>query len=151
MNKAIAVALHIGWLASPAAAADTVPVALRALDGTQVTLAVELAITPAERLRGLMGRRAMATGHAMLFDFEQDGNLVMWMKDTLFPLDLVFVTASGEVVHVIERTTPLSETFLPTPVPARYVIELNAGEAARRGLAPGARLALPLKARVTSP
>lgn len=110
--------------------------------GRVAIVSVELALDDAARARGLMGRTELAPGHGMWFDFGRTAPVSMWMKDTLLALDMVFVDASGEVVDVTTGTTPNSTALITPPAPVRYVLELPAGDAARLGIATGARCAL---------
>lgn len=90
-----------------------------------------------------MGRRELAAKQGMIFDFGADDFIVMWMKDTFVSLDMLFISAAGALVDIQYNTTVRSESLLPGKLPARYVIEINAGEARQFGLVPGARLRLP--------
>lgn len=116
-------------------------------DGSGVTYAVEIALSDDERRRGLMERRTLAPTAGMLFDFGSEQTLAMWMRNTYVPLDMLFADATGTIVDVIEHTEPLSETLLIPRAPARYVVELLAGQAARHGFAHGQRLRLPAQLR----
>ena len=106
--------------------------------------AVEVARTDAQRAKGLMFRRSMPQNAGMLFDFEVERNISMWMKNTYIPLDMVFIRADGTVVGVARDTTPFSEEPIPSGAPASAVLEVNAGTAARIGLAPGDKALHPL-------
>lgn len=64
----------------------------------------------------------------------------MWMRNTLIPLDMLFVDDDGRIVHIAARTEPGSLATIASPVPARYVLEINGGLAAALGLAAGDRL-----------
>ncbi len=145
--------LLAGLLLSAVTAAATpfFTVRLEPAKGEAVSLQLEPALSPAARRRGLMDRQSLPAGHGMIFDFGHDQPVVMWMKNTPLPLDMIFINAQGEVVDLISRTTPLSETYLPARRPARYVIEINAGEAEAAGLGPGARLRLPANFPAFSP
>jgi uncharacterized membrane protein (UPF0127 family) len=104
------------------------------------TFTVETAATREQRDRGLMFRTHLAERHGMLFDFEQDQEVRMWMKNTLIPLDMVFIDADGRI-HRIERDArPGSLDLIASEGPVRFVLELNAGEASRYGIAPGDRI-----------
>lgn len=127
------------------------PIAIERADGTAASFQAELAASPEQRRQGLMGRTTLPAGHGMIFDFGDDQPLVMWMKNTLLPLDMVFISDKGEVVDVITRTTPRSEVLLPARQPARYVLELNAGEVEARGIVVGSRLRLPASFPAFSP
>ena len=110
-------------------------------DGTNVTL--ELAITPDEIRQGLMFRRSLPETRGMLFLFEKAHVPSFWMKNTLIPLDMVFLSPEGVIVDVIHDARPCKEDPCPQYVPkgeALAVLELSSGVAARHGLVPGARL-----------
>ncbi len=97
---------------------------------------VELADTPEERAKGLMFRRSMPQDQGMLFDFGDNVSVMMWMKNTYIPLDMVFVSRDGVVAKVVADTTPMSENVIVGGVVAA-VVELNAGVAKQIGLKPG--------------
>lgn len=108
---------------------------------------VEIAATPADRQQGLMFRRELPAWSGMLFDFERPQPVAMWMKNTLIPLDMLFIDAGGKVVRVAENTEPLSLTSIPAPVPVLAVLELNGGTAARIGIRAGDRVVHPMFTR----
>ena len=101
---------------------------------------VELALSEAQRVQGLQGRRRLAAGTGMLFDFQGTGPVMMWMKDTFVPLDMLFIDSRGRIVNIAEHTVPLSLTAIRSAGPVRAVLELNAGTAARLGIRPGDRV-----------
>ncbi len=108
-------------------------------------LRLETATTPAQRERGLMGRTRLAPHTGMLFVFDSDGPVSFWMKDTLIPLDMIFVATDGTVRDVFTDVRPVPRDTADAAIPlesanARYVIELAAGEAARDGIVCGVRL-----------
>jgi uncharacterized membrane protein (UPF0127 family) len=98
---------------------------------------VELANTPESRNQGLMHRRSMPTDAGMLFDFGVEGRVSMWMKNTLIPLDMLFIDSNGKIVNIAERTVPHSLESVPAAKPIRFVLELNGGTASRLGIRPG--------------
>lgn len=102
-----------------------------------VAFAVELALTAEDRASGLMNRQGMAEDHGMLFKFEHSRTVLMWMKNTPLPLDMVFIDSDGVIARIAEETTPFSETIIPSVVPVRYVLELNGGTAAKEGISVG--------------
>jgi hypothetical protein len=104
---------------------------------------VEIAATSATRETGLMNRRFMPMDRGMLFEFERDGPLAFWMKNTYIPLDMIFITRSGKVTRVVDRAEPLSETVIPSGGPCAAVLELNGGVAAAIGLKPGDQVTHP--------
>lgn len=109
-------------------------------DGIVHSFQVEVAATDAERAKGLMYRRELAVNAGMLFDFLTPQPVMMWMKNTLLPLDMLFVTENGRVVNIAERTVPGSLTAIPSDEPVRFVIEVNGGTASRLGLKAGDRV-----------
>jgi uncharacterized protein len=110
-------------------------------------LTLEVARTPAQREHGLMDRSVVPPHTGMLFVFEADQPLQFWMKDTLVPLDMVFVGADGTVRQIYSNVAVVSPTLADTLIPresgyGKYVIELAAGEAARDGIVSGLKLDL---------
>jgi uncharacterized protein len=95
---------------------------------------VELALTPAQQEQGLMYRPSLAPDAGMLFDFRKTAPLTFWMKNTLIPLDMLFIGANGRIVDIHERAVPLSEDLIQSNVPARAVLEVNGGTVDRLGI-----------------
>jgi uncharacterized membrane protein (UPF0127 family) len=106
--------------------------------------AVELATTPAQMEQGLMFRQSLAPDAGMLFDYQAASMAMMWMKNTLIPLDMLFVDAEGRIVNIHERAVPGSLATIVAIAPVRAVIELNGGTAARLGIRPGDRVVFPI-------
>jgi len=104
--------------------------------GTHV-FGVEVARTARERERGLMFRRSLPQDHGMLFLFDVERSVAMWMKNTYVPLDMIFVSRKGRVVSIARNSVPLSEMIISSVVSAYGVIELAAGAADAIGLAVG--------------
>lgn len=100
------------------------------------SFSVEIADDEDERARGLMFRENMAPDHGMLFVYPSEQPVSFWMKNTILPLDLVFIDDQGKVVGV-EQGTPHSEAPISPGAPARFVLELNAGTAAKAGIDAG--------------
>lgn len=103
---------------------------------------MELALTRREQQRGLMYRPHMRDDWGMIFVYDRDQPLSFWMKNTLIPLDMVFIDDGGEVVGVVERAEP--KTLEPRTVSglARYVFEINGGLAERYGIVAGDKMSL---------
>lgn len=129
----------------PARAADAPQPALTidSASGPHV-FTYELARTEAERERGLMDRPTMPADHGMLFDMGEDKPVMMWMKDTLIPLDMLFIARSGRIVGIARRAVPMSEQIIPSPGPVRAVLELNGGAADRFKIGVGDTVHAPL-------
>lgn len=92
-------------------------------------LEVYVAQSPAQHARGLMHVRKLPSRTGMLFIYETDGYLSMWMKNTFIPLDMLFIRADGSVSSIAYRTEPQSLESIAALEPVRYVLELNAGMA----------------------
>jgi uncharacterized membrane protein (UPF0127 family) len=105
---------------------------------------VEIANTDAQRERGLMFRDALPADQGMLFVHDSEEIQSYWMKNTRIPLDILYFDTARHLVSQQRDVPPcaLGDACPPYPssAPARYVLELNAGEAARLGLADGAEL-----------
>jgi uncharacterized protein len=115
---------------------DSEPLVIDTRNGP-VAFSVELALSPDDRASGLMNRESMPADHGMLFKFDQTRQVLMWMKNTPLALDMIFIDANGVVARIAENTTPFSETIIPSVAPVRYVLELNGGTAAKRGISAG--------------
>jgi uncharacterized protein len=126
--------------ATPAAATPTPRVIVVTATGARLPVAVELARSDEERTRGLMYRRELAPEAGMLFFFSENEERAFWMKNTLIPLDMVFIDDGGRVVGLVERAEPLTTSPRDPGVPSRYVLEVNGGWAARHGVRPGDRV-----------
>jgi hypothetical protein len=105
---------------------------------------VELAETPEQMTQGLMFRTSLAPDAGMLFDYQQPTAATMWMRNTLIPLDMLFVDGQGRIVNIHERAVPQSLDVIAAAAPVRAVIELNGGTAARLGIEPGDRVVHPI-------
>lgn len=98
---------------------------------------VEIASTPRQLTTGLMRRRSMPADRGMLFDFHAERPVMMWMKNTYIPLDMIFISKQGIVVTVKRDAQPESEDIISSVLPVYAVLEVNAGVAQRIGLLPG--------------
>lgn len=92
---------------------------------------IYLALTDEQRRRGLMFVREMPATTGMLFVYESEQRISMWMKNTFIPLDMVFARADGSVSSVARQTEPLSLRSIVSIEPVKYVLELNAGTSRR--------------------
>lgn len=101
---------------------------------------VEVASTPSQHAAGLMYRAELAPDAGMLFLFERERVVGMWMKNTLIPLDMVFIAGDGRVVSIAENTMPLSERVITSGAPVRAVLEVKGDTVRRLGLRPGDRV-----------
>lgn len=131
----------IAWGAPAADALRSEPIAV----GTAV-FQVEVAKTPQQRELGLMFRRELAKDAGMLFE-QPPGQALFWMKNTYIPLDLLYFDAEGRLSQIEAGVPPCTTQNCPIyrsqASTIRYILEINAGEAARRSIQPGDRLKLP--------
>jgi uncharacterized protein len=104
---------------------------------------VEMALTPRQQAQGLMYRRDLAGDAGMLFIYTRDRPINMWMKNTLIPLDMLFLARDGRVVRVVERAVPGSLRTISSGDAVAAVLEVNGGTASRLGIAPGDRVIHP--------
>lgn len=118
-------------------------------DSAPVDIQIEVADDEAERAQGLMYRRDLPTQRGMLFIYDSPRAVSFWMRNTLIPLDMIFLDARGMVRHIHENARPLDETPVPgavvgDPDPERLmVLEIGGGEARRLGIQPGQAMAFP--------
>jgi uncharacterized membrane protein (UPF0127 family) len=131
---------------APALAAEAQILEIASKTGVHV-FSVEMAANDAERMRGLMFRKSLPTGHGMLFDFDRDQMVAMWMRNTYISLDMIFIRRNGTIARIAENTEPLSERIISSGVPVRAVLEVIGGTARRLGIAPGDRVAHPMFSR----
>jgi uncharacterized membrane protein (UPF0127 family) len=123
------------------------PLTIRTARGP-VKFMVEMATTDSQRSYGLMCRKALAPDRGMLFDFgaPMDG-VNFWMRNTLIPLDIVYIAPDGRIVSVARDAQPLDETPIPAGGTIRAVLELAGGRAAQLGIHPGDRVVQRIFAR----
>ena len=129
-------------LGSAAAACSENQVELRGDWGT-ARFNVEIADDPAERSQGLMNRESLPASAGMLFIYEAPQPATFWMKDTLIPLDMIFLDATGKVTRVHENAVPLDLTGIDGGRDIAAVLEINGGLAHRLGIAEGTELRHP--------
>jgi uncharacterized membrane protein (UPF0127 family) len=132
--------LALGAIATAAVAQD----APQQLPATKLTAGIhniqaQVAQTPEQRATGLMFRPAMPTNDGMLFAFEDAGVQCFWMKNTLLPLSAAFVADDGTVVN-IEDMKPQTLDSHCSKKPVRFVLEMNQGWFAKRGIKAGDKL-----------
>jgi uncharacterized membrane protein (UPF0127 family) len=130
------IALLLAGFVGPAMAADDARLTIDTDHGPRI-FTVELATTPEQMARGLMFRRSLPPDAGMLFVYPDSRPVAFWMKNTLIPLDMLFIAGDGKVSRIVERAVPLSETPISSVDEVRAVLELNGGTAARLGIKPG--------------
>jgi uncharacterized protein len=124
---------------APIAAAELTPLTIQTASGVH-SFEVEIAADDGMRAQGLMYRRELAADRGMLFDFEVEKPVSMWMKNTYIPLDMVFILADGQVHRVEERTQPHSLRTIESGADVRFVLEVPAGTANTIGIRAGDRV-----------
>lgn len=112
------------------------PLTLRTATGAKA-LQVEYVATPRTREIGLMCRRSLAADRGMLFDFRRPQPAAFWMRNTLIPLDIVFIRPDGRILSIARNARPLDESLIPSGGVILGVLELRGGRAAELGLLPG--------------
>jgi uncharacterized membrane protein (UPF0127 family) len=106
----------------------------------RVKFTVELAITKAEQARGLMFRKSLAPDRGMLFPYKPPQRAAFWMKNTLIPLDILYVAPDGRVLSIARNAVPHDETPIPSGGVIGGVLEIPGGRAAQLGILPGDRV-----------
>ncbi|RED50983.1 DUF192 domain-containing protein [Aestuariispira insulae] len=140
--------LFLLFLAAPASAQqetlfETNHLTIITQEGKQEFL-VEVARTEKQRARGLMFRKGLEERAGMLFDYGYPQRASMWMKNTLIPLDMLFVRSNGIIEKIVERTTPHSLSTISSKGEVRAVLELKGGMAEKLGIAVGDRVQHPI-------
>jgi len=150
MKRLLALLLLVATAAAVPAAAqsgfaafETASLSIETAAGAAHSFQVEIAETGDQRAQGLMFRRQMAADAGMLFLFGGSEVRAMWMKNTLIPLDMLFIDETGKIVRIEERTVPHSERAIVSGGPVSAVLELNAGTASRLKIEPGDRVRHP--------
>lgn len=118
------------------------PLTIATRDG-QRRFEVWLADSPARRAQGLMFVEQLPPGTGMLFVYGSPGTVSMWMKNTLIPLDMLFLAADGRVTRIARNTKPHSLATISSMGPVVGVLEIGGGESARLGIDTGDRIVHP--------
>ena len=103
----------------------------------------QVALTPEQRQTGLMLRKDMPQHEGMIFVFEQASEQCFWMKNTLLPLTAAFVADNGTIVNMADMKPQTTDPHCSAK-PVRYVLEMNKGWFAKKGIKPGSKLAGPI-------
>ncbi len=104
---------------------------------------VWVADTPEKRTQGLMFQTDIPTSGGMLFPFEEEHLITMWMKNTPRALDMIFIDSGHTIVDIAHHAMPYSTEIIAPQAPARYVLEVVAGTARQEGIKPGMCVVLP--------
>ena len=120
---------------------EQVPLTVTTTSGKTHRFTVEIARTEAEQAQGLMNRETLAADRGMVFPYDPPRPASFWMKNTLIPLDIIFIRADGTVARIEANTVPLSLDPVVSGEPVGTVLELAGGRAAELGITPGAKVA----------
>ncbi len=112
--------------------------------GREIKFDVDLALDDIQRARGLMFREKLGPYEGMLFDFYKEAPVSFWMKNTLIPLDMVFIAADGTIKSIHANAVPHSTETIPSQFPVRAVLEINGGSAKLLGIKPGDKVLHPI-------
>lgn len=110
---------------------------IRRASGGDVAFKIELALTPEQQEHGLMFRKEVKPYEGMLFDFGYPRPVSFWMKNTLVPLDMLFIAADGHIVRIAANAKPLSTETIDSGQPVSGVLEIAGGSALLLGIKPG--------------
>ena len=105
--------------------------------GKQHRFTVEVASTPEQQAMGLMYRNKLDPDRGMIFPFDPPRDASFWMRNTLIPLDMVFIRADGSIANIAENTVPYSEEPVLSAGPVAAVLEIPGGRSAELGIKPG--------------
>lgn len=128
-------------LSIPAQALESVATIVSGDNRHQFT--VEIADNDQSRARGLMFRRELAPDAGMLFDYQTERPASFWMRNTLIPLDMIFIRANGEIVNVHANAIPHDETPIRSAEDVRFILEIPGGRAEELGIRAGDMLEHP--------
>ena len=102
-----------------------------------VSIDIEIADNEFKREIGLMGRAEMAERQGMLFVFEEEYYASFWMRNTILPLDMIFIDKQGRIINIHKNTTPFSDQNYPAAGLTFFVLEVNAGFTDKYGIKEG--------------
>jgi uncharacterized membrane protein (UPF0127 family) len=115
------------------------PLTIRSSNGAH-RFTVEVARTPEEQATGLMNRSSLGADAGMIFPFDPPQMAAFWMKNTLIPLDMIFISADGTIARIAANTTPHSLDPVSSGEPIAAVLELRGGRSAELGIREGDRV-----------
>lgn len=121
---------------------DVIPLTITTSDGVR-RFAVEVARTAEQQRIGMMFRRSVANDRGMLFIFPDEQPAAFWMKNTLIPLDIIFIRSDRTIARIADNAVPLSLEPIPSGEPIIAIVEIGGGRAARLGIRPGDRVDWP--------
>ncbi|MEE9427358.1 MAG: DUF192 domain-containing protein [Paracoccaceae bacterium] len=143
-KKYLTFAIAVAGSAAAATAGDCDMTSLNLRgDWGQAQFSIEIADDVAERAQGLMNREEMARTAGMMFIYDAPQSVTFWMRNTLIPLDMIFIDPSGLVTSIHENAIPLDETPIPGGQGVQYVLEINGGLIATFGISVGSQVKHP--------
>ncbi len=113
------------------------PLTITTAKGQTHKFTVEVASTPEQQSYGLMNRQSMAPDHGMIFPYQPAQPVAFWMKNTLIPLDMIFISPGGRILRIAENAVPLSLEPVGSGDVVEAVLELNGGRSAQLGISAG--------------
>ncbi len=125
-----------------AAGLEQVPLTIESR-GTRHAFIVEVARSPEEQTMGLMNRQSLAPDRGMIFPYDPPRPASFWMKNTLIPLDMIFVRPDGTIGSIAANTVPLSLEPVPSGEPVAAVLEIAGGRSAELGISAGDKVSWP--------
>jgi uncharacterized membrane protein (UPF0127 family) len=137
--RLLALVALLAWPGHPTLAETTFPESPLAIvtSDARHAFTVEVARSHEQRARGLMFRSQLDADRGMLFDFGREAEVNMWMRNTLLPLDMLFIDGAGVIRKIEANTKPLSLDTISSEQPVTAVLELNAGAAKVFGVEEG--------------
>lgn len=120
---------------------EQVPLTITTKAGKTHNFLVEVARTPEEQAHGLMNRQSLAPDRGMIFPYQPPQAVAFWMKNTLIPLDMVFIAPGGRILRIEQNAVPLSLEPVGSGDAVEAVLELNGGRTAELGIAAGDQVA----------
>ena len=115
-------------------------IAIEKADGETLYFTTELALTPSEQAHGLMDRTILDENSSMLFVFGTEQPRSFWMKNTLIPLDMLFIAKDGTIHHIHHMAKPQDKSLITSKRPAMAVLEINGGLSDKLGIKEGDRI-----------
>ena len=122
----------------PVSGLEVIPLTVTTASGQRHPFRVEVAATSEQQRQGLMFRTEMGPDEGMIFPFAQTRMASFWMRNTVIPLDIIFIGPDRKVLNIAENAVPYSLDSRASIAPAMAVLELNGGRAAELGIGPGA-------------
>lgn len=116
---------------------EQVPLTITTAAGRKHVFTVEVARTAEEQAQGLMHRQSLAPDRGMIFPYGSPQRVAFWMKNTLIPLDMIFIAPGGRISSIEANTVPLSLEPVASGEPVEAVLELAGGRSAELGIAAG--------------